>query len=123
MAPLGELELRVMEAVWGQPPGTVRQIADRMRADTDRAYTTVMTTLDRLHRKGLVRRVKDKLAWQYSAESDRPAYERAVADALVAELLSAHGETGLLAFVDAVTAEPAALDRLAELIERRKSGR
>ena len=56
MSHLGELEQVVMEAVWAHPPSTVREIADRMRGDADRAYTTVMTTLDRLHRKGLLRR-------------------------------------------------------------------
>lgn len=121
MGPLGELELRVMEAVWGQAPSTVREIADRMRDDTDRAYTTVMTTLDRLHRKGLLERVKDKLAWRYSARTDRATYERAVADSLVASLLAEHGETALVAFVEAASAEPSLLDRLATLIEQRKT--
>lgn len=121
MTPLGDLELRVMEAVWGQAPSTVREIADRMREDTDRAYTTIMTTLDRLHRKGLLHRVKDKLAWRYSARTERAAYERAVADSLVASLLAEHGETALVALVDAASAEPALLDRLASLIEQRKA--
>jgi predicted transcriptional regulator len=120
MAPLGELELRVMEAVWGQPPSTVREVADRMREDTERAYTTVMTTLDRLHKKGMLDRTKDKLAWRYSARLDRSSYERALADSLVAELLSEHGDTALVAFVEAASAEPAVLDRLAALVERRR---
>ena len=50
MGPLGELERHVMDAVWDQPPATVREVADRKRGDADRGYTTVMTTLDRLHR-------------------------------------------------------------------------
>jgi predicted transcriptional regulator len=120
MAPLGELELRVMEAVWGHPPSTVREVADRMRESADRAYTTVMTTLDRLHKKGLLDRTKDRLAWRYAARLDRPSYERALADSLVAELLAEHGELALVAFVDAASAEPAVLERLAALIERRK---
>lgn len=121
MAPLGELELRVMEAIWGQPPSTVREVADRMREDTDRAYTTVMTTMDRLHRKGMLDRSKDGLAWRYSGRFDRASYERALADSLVAELLNEHGDTALVAFVEAASAEPAVLERLAALIERRRS--
>src|SRR5262245_42436067 len=120
MGSLGELELRVMEAVWDEPPSTVREVADRMRADTNRAYTTVMTTLDRLHRKGLVNRTKHKLAWRYAAAMSRAVYERTEADTLVAALLAEHGDTALVAFVEAASAEPSVLDRLAALVERPK---
>jgi predicted transcriptional regulator len=119
MGPLGELEQVVMDAVWDHAPSTVRDVADRMRGDADRAYTTVMTTLDRLHKKGLLRRQKDGLAWRYEAAMDRISFDRQVADALAAELVS-HGETGLAALVDA-TADEALLDRLAALIDARRS--
>ena len=118
MGPLGELERHVMEAVWDHPPATVREVADRMRGEADRAYTTVMTTLDRLHKKGLVDREKHGLAWRYRAALDRATYERHVADALAAELVS-HGEAGLAALVDA-TADEALLERLAAMIDARR---
>ena len=118
MGPLGELERRVMEAVWDHPPGPVRDVAERMRADADRAYTTVMTTLDRLFKKGLLLREKDGLAWVYRASLDRAAWERRVADSLAAELVS-HGEAGLAALVDATT-DDALLERLSALIAARR---
>jgi predicted transcriptional regulator len=118
MGPLGELERPVMDAVWDQPPATVREIADRMRGDADRAYTTVMTTLDRLHKKGLLLREKDGLAWRYRAAMDRSTWERRVADGLAAALVS-HGEAGLAALVEA-TADEALLDRLAAMIDARR---
>ena len=119
MGPLGELERHVMDAVWDCPPATVREVADQMRGDADRAYTTVMTTLDRLHKKGLLLREKDGLAWRYRAALDRASWERRVADALAAELL-AHGDAGLAALIDA-TADEALLDRLAAMIRARRS--
>lgn len=118
MGPLGELERHVMDAVWDHPPATVREVADRMRGDADRAYTTVMTTLDRLHKKGLLLREKDGLAWRYRAAMDRASFERRVADTLAAELVS-HGEAGLAALVDA-TEDEALLDRLAAMIDARR---
>jgi predicted transcriptional regulator len=119
MGPLGQLEQVVMDAVWEHPPSTVRDVADRMRGDADRAYTTVMTTLDRLHKKGLLRRHKDGLAWRYEAALDRATFERKVADALAIELVS-HGEAGLAALVDA-TADEALLDRLLAMIDARRA--
>lgn len=121
MGPLGELEQIVMDAVWEYPPSTVRDVADRMRGDADRAYTTVMTTLDRLYKKGLLRRQKDGLAWRYEATFDRATFERKMVDALAAELI-AHGETGLAALV-AATADEALLDRLSVLIDARRGQR
>jgi predicted transcriptional regulator len=118
VGPLGALERHVMEAVWDHPPATVREVADRMREGADRAYTTVMTTLDRLHKKGLLTRQKDGLAWRYAAAFDRVTYERKVADALAAELV-ARGEAGLAALVDA-TADDALLERLAALVDARR---
>ncbi len=112
------LEARVMEALWGQPPSTVREVADRMREDADRAYTTILTTLDRLHKKGLVQREKDGLAWRYWPTEAREAHDRRIATSLAQALLS-HGETGLAALVDA-SVEEALLDRLAALVSARR---
>lgn len=121
MAGLGDLEQRVMDVVWDHPGLTVREVADRMRGDADRAYTTVMTTLDRLFRKDLLLRTKDGLAWRYVAAVDRLAWERRCADQLAADLLS-RGDAGLAALVDA-TADEAQLDRLEALIRARRGGR
>jgi predicted transcriptional regulator len=118
MAALGELEQRVMDALWDQEPSTVREVADRMRGDADRAYTTVMTTLDRLHKKGLLARDKDGLAWRYRPCLDREAWQRQQADQLAAELM-AHGEAGLAALLDA-TDDRALLDRLSAMIDARR---
>ena len=120
MGALGELEQRVMEAVWDVPGASVREVADRMRGEADRAYTTVMTTLDRLHRKGLLRREKDGLAWRYTAILDRAGWERHLVDQLATELVS-HGEAGLAALVDA-SADSALLDRLEAMIRARRCG-
>lgn len=118
--PLGPLETRVMEALWDHAPATAREVNDLL--GDDRAYTTIMTTLDRLHRKGLLDREKDGLAWRYRPALSRAAHERAVADALVARVLGEHREAGIAAFVEAAAHDAALLDRLAALVAtRRKS--
>ncbi|MFZ5480824.1 MAG: BlaI/MecI/CopY family transcriptional regulator [Myxococcota bacterium] len=119
LEPLGDLEFLLMEALWAGGAGTVRDVMERLPPDHGRAYTTVMTTMDRLHRKGLLRRDKDGLAWRYRPVLDRGAWEKALADTLAARILAEHGDVGLAAFVDAA-ADDAMLDRLAELIEARR---
>jgi predicted transcriptional regulator len=77
---LGPLETRLLELLWAQRrPATVAHIR---RALPELAYTTVMTTLDRLYRKGLLLRDKHGRAFAYA-----PRYTRAE---LLSELISGH---------------------------------
>jgi predicted transcriptional regulator len=116
--PLGDLEGAVMEAVWALSSATAREIHDR--PGEGRAYTTIMTTMDRLHHKGLLTREKDGLAWRYQPTLQRAAYERAVTEHEVTRLLDEHGDIALSAFVDAA-ARATSLDRLAELVAARRA--
>lgn len=124
MDTLGRLEREVMECVWRDAPVTARDVCARLKGSKQRAYTTIMTTMDRLHRKGLLLREKDGLAWRYTPVLDKTAFERAAADHLAADILQGHGELGLAAFVDAAAAaDSRLLDRLAQLIAERRKGR
>ena len=73
MAVTGELEQAVLEILWSRAGRlSVREVHELLAADRDLAYTTVMTVLDRLAKKGLVVRNLDGRAWLY-----RPAKSRA----------------------------------------------
>jgi predicted transcriptional regulator len=109
-----------MDQVWAiGAPATARNVHDRLKGQRSRAYTTVMTTMDRLHRKRLLTREKVGLAWLYEARLTRDEYARSVAHSLAEHIVDEHGELGLAAFVDAA-ADQAMLDRLAKLIADRK---
>lgn len=117
--PLGVLELSVMEEVWRAGNATAREVCDRLTGAKERAYTTIMTTMERLHKKGVLVRAKEGNAWRYEPKLSRSEHERAVAAALAARIVDSHGEVGLAAFVD-VAASDDLLDRLAALIEARR---
>lgn len=119
--PLGELESSVMKAVWAKAPITAREVCDGFSGSKERAYTTIMTTLDRLFRKGLLAREKTGLAWNYRPTLDRQEHQKLLADRLATQCLASHGDTGLVAFVDAAS-NASMLDQLATLI-RRRTGR
>jgi predicted transcriptional regulator len=119
--PLGELEATVMEVAWSLSSSTAREVCDRLTGPRERAYTTIMTTMDRLHRKGLLAREKDGQAWRYRPTLSRVEFERGLADGLADEILSAHGATGLAALVDAAArVDEELLDQLTALIERHR---
>ena len=64
---LAPLELDCMNALWPCEEATVRQIQEALRPTRPRAYTTIMTILDRLAQKGIVQRRKAGRAWVYRA--------------------------------------------------------
>jgi predicted transcriptional regulator len=109
---LGDLETRVMNILWADNPLSVRDVKARLKG-AKLAYTTVMTTLDRLYRKGLLARTKNGLAFVYLPAMDRDEYHRRVVHAALAPLLAQGAGPVMAAFVDA--AAGADDDNLAEL--------
>jgi predicted transcriptional regulator len=119
MARLGNLERNVMELVWSAAePVTVREVHETLARDRDIAYTTVMTVLDRLAKKSVVRRVRDGRAYRYEAAAGK--------DQLIASLMRealddagnrANRAAALVRFVDQASPEEAAAlrDALASL--------
>lgn len=85
-ARLGTLERRVIEIVWARGGVTVRDVHAQL--DGRVAYTTVMTTLDRLFKKGLLTRTKRARAFAYSAKATREELDAIVANDVVSGLLS-----------------------------------
>lgn len=92
MPALGDLEARVMRRIWARgQPATVRDILGDLQHERPIAYTTVMTVMDNLRKKGWLRRYADGRAYRYeplvtgeeysaglirqalAATSDRPA--------------------------------------------------
>ena len=91
---LGPLETRLLELHWARRrPATVRQIR---RAMPELAYTTIMTTLDRLYRQGLVLRHKDGRAFAYAARYTRGELLSELISGHVADLLGAAEEGAAL---------------------------
>lgn len=118
---LGPLEQRVMDLLWDQAPRSVRDVAESL--DEPLAYTTVMTTLDRLFRKGLLSRDKAGQAFVYAPVLSRAELDRRTLTATVETLLRRSGTPVLAAFVDTVARiDEGNLAELERLIAERKKG-
>ena len=69
---LGDLEHAVMDVLWARPaPTPVRDVHEELARGREIAYTTVMTVLDRLAKKGVVARQLDGRAWLYEPARSR----------------------------------------------------
>ncbi|NVB80705.1 MAG: BlaI/MecI/CopY family transcriptional regulator [Kofleriaceae bacterium] len=120
MRALGELEERLMSILWDESPLSVRDVCARLKR-TKLAYTTVMTTLDRLHKKGLLARTKEGNAFLYVPAMDRTEYQRRVVEAALGPMFEDGAAPVLAAFVDvAAKVDEGNLAQLERLIAEHK---
>ena len=110
----GALELRVLDAMWRR--GGEMSVRDLQSEFPASAYTTLMTTMDRLHRKGVLDRRKVGRAFAYRVVSSREEMESGlITRALQPLLQGASAEPILSFFVDEVSRHD---DRLLDELER-----
>src|SRR5262245_25921425 len=118
----GALELRVMEALWQRGAATVAEVHACFGS---LAYTTVMTTLDRLYKKGALQRRKHGRAYLYETRRSREEMETSAARGMLLGLLGGERrpEPILSSLVDAVgERDQALLDELERIVrEKRRS--
>ena len=119
---LGPLEMQVMNVAWSVGRCSVRDVVERLNSKL--AYTTVMTTLDRLFKKGLLEREKSERAFLYSPLLSSQDWERRRAGDLVAGFLAGPEPSRdllLSSLVDAVGQHDAVLlDELEEKIRKKR---
>lgn len=120
---LGELETAVMELLWARPGQTVNEVEAVLQRRRDIAHTTVLTTLDRMHRKGYLAREKRGKAFVYSPRYSAEEFQRGIAREVLGGLLGYVAEPAISAFVDLVAADPGALDQLETLIREKRRQR
>jgi predicted transcriptional regulator len=102
---------------------TVNEVEERLRNKREIAHTTVLTTLDRMHRKGYLTREKQAKAFVYAPRYTRDEFERMLAQEVLGALIGHFTEPALSTFVDLVSDEPGALDQLEEKIRAKRRER
>jgi predicted transcriptional regulator len=116
---LHELESEVMEEVWRRDEASVREVMEALnrRASKPRAYTTYMTIMVRLDRKGVLERRREGKTDIYAPVHDRERYMALRAESEVQSLVEQYGDVALSHFAREVAElDPArrrALERLA----------
>jgi len=110
----------MLEEIWLRQNATVRELIDYGQLDI--AYTTVMTTLDRLYKKGLLDRTEEGRAFRYFARATREELQREAAGQVIQQLLgSGPAALPLSYLVEAVTEhDKQLLDELQQLVERKR---
>lgn len=110
--PFGSLEAKIMDVSWDDED-TFLSVRDMLqRLDDGLAYTTIMTVMNRLYDKGLLRRRRSGRAWVYRPSTSRGAFTAAT----MSEVLDRAGDrrSALLHFVADLPGEDA--DALRQLL-------
>jgi predicted transcriptional regulator len=118
---LGPLEQRMLDGLWARGNATVRELVEG--GCQDLAYTTVMTTLDRLFKKGLLTRSEQGRAFRYAPRFSREELHREAASHAFRQLLDASPTSSLpLSFLVEILGERDAqlLDDLRKLVENKR---
>ena len=118
---LGPLEQRTLNGLWAKGSATVRELIDYYFQEL--AYTTVMTTLDRLFKKGLLTRSEEGRAFRYAPRFSREELHREAAGQALLQLLDASPASSLpLSYLVELLGDRDAqlLDDLQELVERKR---
>lgn len=102
LKPLGTLEQLVMDVIWQQGCVTVRCVYVALSEQRDIAYTTVMTTMDRLTKKGLLERTKIGKAYEYQAIHSEQQLCTSTTQAMIDMLVTRYGDLAIAQFVDTV---------------------
>jgi predicted transcriptional regulator len=125
-APLGELELSIMRHVWacGEVGCLAQEVLKALESERSIALTTILTTLDRLHDKGILAREKEGKAYRYRAAVSEDALQERIVAGVLGDLLAQFPKAVAAYFAEPDTSAPGnpakekeTLDALAKRIE------
>ena len=116
----GELEAKLMEAVWALEQASVQDVIDHLGGELN--YKTTMTVLNRLTEKGVLNRRKESRAFIYTATASKQDLLAGVFDQMVRGMFNDDFRSIALAqLIETVEAiDPQLLDDIGQLIEQRK---
>lgn len=120
---MGELEEEVMDFLWERKRATVKDVFETLSSRKKIAYTTIITVMNRLAEKNILRREKTGKFFIFEPIYNREQYKEIVSEMVVRGLREIDGKKALAAFVDSFSEDPEELKLLEKLIEEKKAER
>ena len=117
---LTEAELRLMEVLWERGKSTVNEVADAVSGSAPLAYSSVLTTLRILERKGYLRHAKEGRAFVYEPVVGRGEAGRSAVRYVLSRFFGNSPELLVLNMLEDEEIDQKELERLKGLIERSK---
>lgn len=123
---LGPLELAIMQLMWKNQSSTVREIYEELKKQRKIKITTVSTTMNRLHEKGLLNREmrtgKGGIFYIYKVKTTKEGFERKTSKTLADQLFQTLGSSATLRIIEELSKKynEDELDKLLQELEKLK---
>lgn len=118
---LGDIERLVMDILWSRAEVTGREVLEEIQKERPLAFTTILTVMDRLLKKGLIKRKKMGGVFVYAPSISRDEFVKQVSEEVLQGILDISASSAASSFVDILyKTSPDEMDRLSRLIEERK---
>ena len=115
---LGELEAEVMHYMWELERATVQRVVRLISFRRTIAYTTVMTVMGHLVRKGLLARTSDGKRYTYRVALTRDEFLRRASRERIGRLVSDFGDLAIAGFIEEIARSvPEKLQQTKDLLE------
>ncbi len=111
-----QLELEILKILWRDGPGNVRAVRDALAPWRDLAYTSVMTTMNIMTKKGFLRRSKDGPTWTYHPRVTQKTTSRRMLGDLVDRLFDGSTTLAMTNLLEASDIDPEELQTLRALL-------
>jgi predicted transcriptional regulator len=117
----GSAELSVLEVLWEKGALTGREIYEEVRLSKELAYTTVLTVVGRMVKKGSIKRKKSDSMYMYEPALKKPEFERQAASVVIKGIIAMSPSHAVSAFVDVLSQYDARkLDEIMKIIEEKR---
>ena len=117
-----ELELQVLSVVWGRGPSTAREVMEHLPDGKERAYTTVLSVMQVMEKKGLLKHRVQGKAHVYRPTVERQDVVGPMLRGLVQTVFGGNSAGALQCLLDEGGVGEAELAEIQALIERHENG-
>ncbi|MBI5827348.1 MAG: BlaI/MecI/CopY family transcriptional regulator [Deltaproteobacteria bacterium] len=118
---LGRLEQEILDVLWKSGPLNGKEIFSDIRRKRDLALTTVLTVIERLAKKGLVRKTRGESVYLFEAAYSRDGFAREVSQEVLKSIFDISRSGACASFVDMLArVDPVELEELSSMIEKKK---
>lgn len=101
---LGDLEQKILSKIWAtQTPLSVRAVLEQLKEKY--AYTTIMTVMSRMEKKGFLKRIPERNSFVYTYTEDKKKFANKHLGKVFDSLVQTYGELAISQFVDSVKSD------------------
>jgi len=119
---LGELEKKILDVLWEKKESTGREVFEKVSKEKKVAYTTVLTVLQRLVKKGLVSKEKKGEIYSYQPTLSKDDFTKYIYKQIIKGIMDFSKSTTFSSFVEILSEyDSESLELLASIIEKKKS--